>query len=118
MLGDGPPGFAPTSSGGPPLEDIAMSLDRLSDEWVTRMYEGIRKEVAADTGSNFHLIGEATKQRAGHLAEELRRRGIRFAPIEWAADVQASPPGRMVKLKASPEALAARAIRGHQRRHP
>jgi hypothetical protein len=61
-----------------------MSLERLSDEWVTRMFEGIRKEVAADIGSDWHpLIGEATKQRAKTLADELTRRGIRFSPIDW-----------------------------------
>lgn len=84
-----------------------MSLERLSDEWVTRMFEGIRKEVAADIGSNFRLIGEATKQRAGYLANELKRRGIQFAPIEWPADAQSSSPRRMVKLKASLGAFAA-----------
>ena len=90
------------------MKDIAMSLDRLSDEWISRMYEGIRKEVAADIRSSVHLVGEATKQRAGHLADELARRGIQFAPIEWPAEAQASPPGRKtIGWKASLQAFAA-----------
>jgi hypothetical protein len=117
MFGDGPPDFAPTPSGGPLIEDFAMSLKRLSDAWIIRMYEGIRKEVAADMRGNVHLIGEATKQRAGHLADELIRRDIRFAPIEWPAEVQVSPPRtRTVRWKASLEAFAALARPGRSRR--
>jgi hypothetical protein len=99
------------------LKDFAMSLERLSDEWITRMYEGIRKEVAADMRSSVHLIGEATKQRAGHLADELARRGIQFAPIEWPTEAQVSPPRRRtVRWKASLEAFAALAKHGRPRR--
>jgi hypothetical protein len=52
--------------------------------------------VAADISSNARhpLMGEATKQRAETLADELTRRGIQFAPIEWPADAQASASGR------------------------
>jgi len=92
-----PPEFSDLIRGPSLKDDLAMSLYRLSDQWVTRMYEGIRKEVAADAGSNFHLIGEATKQRAGYLAEELRRRGIQFVPIEWPADAHASPSERKTR---------------------
>jgi hypothetical protein len=98
-----------------------MSLERLSDEWVTRMYEGIRKEVAADIsrGDRPPLMGEATKQRAEQLADELTRRGVQFVPIEWAADAQlSSPVMRTVRWKASLEAFAALASRGWPRRHP
>jgi hypothetical protein len=96
-----------------------MSLERLSDEWIIRMYEGIRKEVVADARSSVHLLGEATKQRAGHLADELTRRGIQLAPIEWPTDARVSPTGRRtVRWKASLEAFAALASRGLPRRHP
>jgi hypothetical protein len=98
-----------------------MSLERLSDEWVTRMYEGIRKEVAADIsrGDRHPLMGEATKQRAEQLADELTRRGVQFVPIEWPADAQlSSPVMRTVRWKASLEAFAALASRGLPRRHP
>jgi hypothetical protein len=98
-----------------------MSLERLSDEWITRMFEGIRKEVAADISSTVGhpLLGEATKQRAGHLANELTRRGIQFAPIEWPSDARVSPTGRRtVRWKASLEAFAALASRALPRRHP
>jgi hypothetical protein len=98
-----------------------MSLERLSDEWITRMFEGIRKEVAADISSTVGhpLLGEATKQRVKQLADELTRRGIQFTPIQWTADAQASPPGRRtVRWKASLEAFAALASRGLPRRHP
>ncbi len=87
-----------------------MSLERLSDEWITRMYEGIRKEVAADIGSDRHpLMGEAMKQRAEMLADELTRRAIRFAPIEWPADAHASPSRRRAHRHAS---LWRRIVRG------
>lgn len=75
-----------------------MSLERLSDEWITRMFEGIRKEVAADIGSDRHpMMGDATKQRAEQLAAELTRRGIQFVSIDWPADAQALLPGRKTR---------------------
>ena len=97
------------------------SLERLSDEWITRMFEGIRKEVAVDisSGVQYPLMGEATKERAKQLADELTRRGIQFVPIEWPTDARDAPPGkRTVRWKASLEAFAALASRGLPRRHP
>jgi hypothetical protein len=76
-----------------------MSLERLSDEWITRMFEGIRKEVAVDisSGVQYPLMGNATKQRAEQLAKELTRRGIQFSPIDWPGDAQASQSGKKTR---------------------
>jgi hypothetical protein len=60
-------------------------LSKLSDESVVRLYESIREQVAADArmGSRHKFVGESAKQRAEKLREEMDRRRLRFAPIDW-----------------------------------
>ncbi len=69
--------------GGHPLMDVVMSLERLSDESIMRMYECIRDQLAADTRTPRPLMGESAKRRAEELAAEMHRRRMRFALIEW-----------------------------------
>jgi hypothetical protein len=60
-----------------------MSLERLSDESIMRMYDCIRNELAADTRVPFPFMGESAKQRADELAAEMNRRRMRFTVIDW-----------------------------------
>ncbi|WP_257170166.1 hypothetical protein [Bradyrhizobium sp. SRS-191] len=48
-------------------------------------YESVRKQVAADSriGGPYRLIGDRAKQYAQELQAEMRRRQLRFTPIEW-----------------------------------
>lgn len=63
----------------------AGGFDHLTDQSILRLYEGIRHQVEADKalGNKYRLVGDAAKQRAGLLREELLRRGLKFAPIVW-----------------------------------
>ena len=60
-----------------------MSLERLSDESVKRMYESIRSELAADTRVPQPLMGETAKRRAEELEAKMKRRRMNFALIDW-----------------------------------
>ena len=64
-----------------------MSLERLSDESIVRMYDNIRNEVAADIRTRVpqKLMGAAAKHRAEQLADEMKRRRIQFTLIDWPA---------------------------------
>ena len=60
-------------------------IQRLSDESVCRLYENIRSQVALDarSESRHRFMGDTVRQHAQKLREEMERRRLRFAPIEW-----------------------------------
>jgi hypothetical protein len=60
-----------------------MSLDKLSDEYVLRLYDSIRSEVARDNRVPQPLMGAMARQRAEQLRAELERRRLRFTAIHW-----------------------------------
>ncbi|MGY8683233.1 hypothetical protein Q2941_36470 [Bradyrhizobium sp. UFLA05-153] len=63
-----------------------MGIEGLSDESVLRLYENIKQQVSADNfngGRRHRLIGEAAKQQAERLREEIDRRRLRYSPIDW-----------------------------------
>jgi hypothetical protein len=62
-----------------------MSIESLSDESILSFYEDIRRQRAADVtaGNRYRFTGEAAKQRAERLREEIDRRRLRCSPIEW-----------------------------------
>ncbi|MCP3462625.1 hypothetical protein [Bradyrhizobium sp. CCGUVB23] len=62
-----------------------MGIEGLSDESVLRLYENIKQQVSADNfnGGRHRLIGEAAKQQAERLREEIDRRRLRYSPIDW-----------------------------------
>jgi len=62
---------------------VWMSLDKLSDESVLRLYDSIRNEVVRDNRVPQPLMRETAKQRAEQLREELERRRLRFTLIDW-----------------------------------
>jgi hypothetical protein len=57
----------------------------MADDNILRLYENLREQVSADIrlGSRHRLLGEAARQQADRLREELDRRGLRYTPIVW-----------------------------------
>lgn len=62
-----------------------MRFVNSTDESLMAYYESVRKQVAADSriGGPYRLIGERAKQYAQELQAEMRRRQLRFTPIDW-----------------------------------
>jgi hypothetical protein len=61
-----------------------MSLQSLSDDSVSALYENIREQVAIDRGSKYRFAaGDSVRQRAEELRSELIRRRLDSPPIEW-----------------------------------
>ena len=61
-----------------------MSLEKLSDESVTRYYESIRKQAEADRAYKYHLTASPiVRERAEKLREEMIRRRLQHSPIHW-----------------------------------
>jgi len=60
----------------------------LADESVLRLYDNIREQASADIrlSGRHRLLGEAARQHAERLREELDRRRVRYAPIVWGLD--------------------------------
>lgn len=65
----------------------------LSDHFITRMYESIRKEVQADALAGIQLIGLPARERADRLYKEIEHRGLFCTPIEWPEHLAAQSPG-------------------------
>jgi len=65
--------------------DIVMAIEKLSDQSLMTLYENIRQQVSADIrlGSRHRLVGEAAKERAERLHEEIERRRLQVGPIIW-----------------------------------
>jgi hypothetical protein len=62
-----------------------MGLENLSDESVLQLYENIREQVAADLRQRGHyrLLAATAKQQAERLRQELDRRQLQYANIDW-----------------------------------
>jgi hypothetical protein len=62
-----------------------MSFSKVKDESLIVFYENVRRQVRADmqSGGRYRFVGESTKQYADTLCEEMDRRRIEFAPIDW-----------------------------------
>ncbi len=60
-------------------------LTALSDESLRRAYEGIRDQVTADSraGGTYRFMGQAARDRANVLLNEINRRGLSIPPIYW-----------------------------------
>jgi hypothetical protein len=56
-----------------------------TDETLIAFYESVRRQVQADIQSSGRnrLVGASTKQYAEILREEMNRRRMEFAPIDW-----------------------------------
>ncbi|MDN3277977.1 hypothetical protein QWJ07_27185 [Frankia sp. RB7] len=67
-----------------------MPFENLSDYFIVRMYESIRDEVLADATSGVSLVGDPARERAEELRQEIERRGLHCAPIDWPAEHSAT----------------------------
>lgn len=63
-----------------------MPFENLSDQFIVHMYESIRDEVLADATSGVRLVGEPARDRAEQPRQEIERRGLFCAPIEWPTE--------------------------------
>lgn len=77
-----PPVWRPTLAGGSPLP-----FENLSDHFIIRMYESIRDQARADVTSGVRLLGEPARERAERLKQEIERRGLYCAPIDWPTEI-------------------------------
>jgi hypothetical protein len=64
-------------------ELFMVHLTSLTDESLLRYYEGIRLQVSADLRSGFRLMGQAARERANVLLNEIQRRQLSVTPISW-----------------------------------
>jgi hypothetical protein len=65
-----------------------MDFYRSNDQSLLSFYESVRRQVEADkalTGRH-RFVGDTARQYAERLREELERRLLRFAPIDWPDD--------------------------------
>jgi hypothetical protein len=68
-----------------------MHLTDATDESLLAIYESLRRQVMADVRlGGRRLAGNAMKQYADQLKDEMNRRRISFTPIEW-------PPSRRAR---------------------
>jgi hypothetical protein len=60
-----------------------VHLTSVTDETLLRYYEGIRLQASADIRSGFRLMGQAARERANVLLNEIERRRLSVTPISW-----------------------------------
>ena len=61
-----------------------MNLANATDESLLAIYESVRRQVMADVKlGGRRLAGNAMKQYADLLEDEMSRRQMSFRPIEW-----------------------------------
>jgi hypothetical protein len=62
-----------------------MDFARSNDHSLFSFYESVRRQVEADKrlGGRIRFVGDAAKQYAERLREEMERRRLRFTPIDW-----------------------------------
>lgn len=58
-------------------------LEALSDHFIVKMYEAIRQEVITDRAAGTRIAGISLRRRAEELREEIDRRGLFCAAIDW-----------------------------------
>ena len=65
-----------------------MGIAGLNDESILRLYDNIRGQVDADRGLRHKFMtGDAVKQHASVLRDEITRRRLQHTPIEWRRDL-------------------------------
>jgi hypothetical protein len=69
-----------------PTISSGMTLEKLADKNVLRLYENIREQVAADrrSRSRYRFMGETVKKYAERLRNEIDRRRLDYRPIDWS----------------------------------
>jgi hypothetical protein len=67
-----------------------MSIEKLPDDCLVRYYESVRNQVQADQnrGGRYRFVGEAVKQYAQRLRDEIDRRRLDCHPIDWQVNLR------------------------------
>jgi hypothetical protein len=62
-----------------------MKFANSTDESLRAFYQSVRRQVAADSRLKVRqrLIGKSLRRYAEELQAEMKRRQLRFDPIEW-----------------------------------
>jgi hypothetical protein len=62
-----------------------MSFSATKDDSLLAFYESVRRQVEADMqhGGRYRFVGEHVRQYAERLRDEMDRRRLKFAPIDW-----------------------------------
>jgi len=62
-----------------------MDFTNSKDERLLACYDDVRRHVELDNlaGGRYRFAGESVKKYAERLREEMNRRRLRFAAIEW-----------------------------------
>jgi hypothetical protein len=62
-----------------------MDFSTAGDETLIAFYESVRRQVEADkqSGGISRLVGASTKKYADTVREEMNRRQMKYAPIDW-----------------------------------
>jgi hypothetical protein len=61
-----------------------VGFSQFKDGSILRLYDNIRIQVEADRGFRHKFMsGDAVKQRASALLEEITKRELQHKPIEW-----------------------------------
>jgi hypothetical protein len=63
----------------------AMNFSNAKDDSLLVFYESVRRQVEADTrsGGRYRFVGDAARQYAERLRDEMDRRRLKFTPIDW-----------------------------------
>jgi hypothetical protein len=62
-----------------------MNFSQMKTDRLLAFYDGVRRQVELDkqAGGRYRLAGDAVKQYAEKLREEMVRRRLQFEPIDW-----------------------------------
>jgi hypothetical protein len=62
-----------------------VNFSNSTDKSLLAFYESVRRQVSNDlqTGGRYRFLGDNAKQYEKQLREELNRRRVPFAPIDW-----------------------------------
>jgi len=62
-----------------------MNFAQTKDERLVAFYEGVRKQVLLEqAGGRYRFVGEGVKKYAEKLRQEIDRRRLVVAPIDWS----------------------------------
>lgn len=64
---------------------VTRNFSDVTDGSLLAYYESVRRQVEADArnGGRDRFVGEAARQYAERLREEMERRRMKFIPIVW-----------------------------------
>ena len=63
-----------------------MKYSQTKDETLLQFYDDVRQQVVLDGNSRYRFAGEGVRAYAENLREEIDRRRLKYAPIDWPVD--------------------------------